>query len=148
MKLPPPRDRFLLCSWSARAKPLDVEEKNLAGTTYARGLAGVTAAESEICRIDGEKGKLYYLGYSIEDLARQGSFAEVTYLLLYGKLPTAAELASFSKRMRASRDLYPAILAMIRRFPKGGRPMELPQSVTSYLSGYVKRRIQHSATCD
>jgi citrate synthase len=120
----------------------------MADTTYAKGLEGVIAAESEICRIDGEKGKLYYMGYSIEDLARQASFEETTYLLLYGKLPTSPELEAFSKRMRASRDLDPNILEMVRRFPKRAHPMELLQSVISYLSGYVQHRIQHSATCN
>jgi citrate synthase len=120
----------------------------MAETTYARGLEGVIAAESEICRIDGEQGKLYYIGYSIEDLARHASFEEVTYLLLYGKLPTAAQLEAFSKRMRASRELNPAIMEMIRRFPRSEHPMELLQSVVSYLSGYVQHKIEHSAYCN
>ena len=120
----------------------------MAEATYARGLEGVVAAESEICRIDGEKGKLYYLGYSIEDLARYSDFEETTYLLLYGRLPNKEEMDRFSKRMRASRDLAPEILEMVRNFPKDAHPMELLQSVISYLSGYVQHKIQHSATCN
>ena len=61
--------------------------------TFAKGLEGVIAAESTICKIDGAKGKLYYRGYSIEDLAKNCSYEEVTYLLLYGQLPTRAQLA-------------------------------------------------------
>jgi citrate synthase len=120
----------------------------MAETTYAKGLEGVVAAESEICRIDGEQGKLYYLGYSIEDLARYSDFEETTYLLLYGKLPNRAEMEKFSKRMGASRDLAPEILDMVRNFPQDAHPMELLQSVISYLSGYIQHRIQHSATCN
>jgi citrate synthase len=116
--------------------------------TYAKGLEGVVAGESQICRIDGQKGRLYYLGYSIEELARNSSFEETTYLLLYGALPTAAELAQFSRRMRSSRDLSEPVLAMIRAFPKSAHPMELLQSVVSYLSGYVEHRIHHSPTCN
>lgn len=59
---------------------------------YAKGLEGVVAAESQICRIDGEIGKLYYVGYSIEDLVAHCTFEEVTYLLLYGELPNASQL--------------------------------------------------------
>jgi citrate synthase len=120
----------------------------MAEATYAKGLEGVVAAESEICRIDGELGKLYYLGYSIEDLAHHSDFEETTYLLLYGRLPSREEKEGFSKRMRAGRDLAPEILDMVRAFPKDAHPMELLQSVISYLSGYVQHRIQHSATCN
>ena len=115
---------------------------------YAKGLEGVVAAESEICRIDGQSGKLYYRGYSIEDLAEHTNFEEVTYLLLNEKLPTAAELEEFSANMRSSRALSDPILQMIKSFPRDAHPMELLQSVISYLSGYVKHRIHHSATCN
>jgi citrate synthase len=116
--------------------------------TYAKGLEGVVAGESRICRIDGQNGRLYYLGYPIEELARHSTFEETTYLLLYGTLPKAAELAQFSRRMRVSRDLSEPVLAMIRVFPKSAHPMELLQSVVSYLSGYVEHRIHHSPTCN
>ena len=120
----------------------------MAETTYAKGLEGIVAAESEICRIDGQNGRLYYLGYSIEDLARFSSFEETTYLLLYGRLPAREEMDKFSQRMRASRDLSSPILNMIRSFPQDAHPMELLQAVISYLSGYVQHKIQHSAFCN
>ncbi|UCE50359.1 MAG: citrate synthase, partial [Phycisphaerales bacterium] len=115
---------------------------------YAKGLEGVIAAESEICQIDGANGKLYYRGYSIEELAQHSSFEETTYLLLNEKLPSEQELADFSARMRACRDLAPMIQNMIRDFPSGGSPMELLQSVISYLSSSVEHKIEHSATCN
>jgi len=120
----------------------------MAETTYAKGLEGIIAAESQICRIDGEKGKLYYLGYSIEDLALSSDFEETTFLLLFGRLPNGEELSAFSQRMRGGRDLVPEILQMVRSFPRDAHPMELLQSVISYLSGYVQHKIQHSATCN
>ncbi len=58
--------------------------------TYSKGLEGIIADETTISRLDGQKGKLYYRGYSIEDLARYSDFEEVTYLLLYEKLPRRA----------------------------------------------------------
>jgi citrate synthase len=117
-------------------------------TTYAKGLEGVIAAESEICQIDGANGKLYYRGYSIEDLAQHSSFEETTFLLLMEHLPTRQELKSFIGRMRASRDLAQPVQDMIRSFPPAGSPMELLQSVIAYLSGTVEHQIQHSATCN
>jgi len=120
----------------------------VAETEYAKGLEGVIAAESEICQIDGANGKLYYRGYSIEELAQHSSFEEVTYLLLYEKLPSKQELEDFSRRMRQSRNLSPAIRNMIRDFPPLGSPMELLQSVISYLSSSVEHKIQHSDKCN
>ncbi len=120
----------------------------MAETTYAKGLEGVVAAESEICQIDGANGKLYYRGYSIEELAQHSSFEETTYLLLYETLPSPSELKDFSQRMRGSRELKPAVQDMIRHFPEAGSPMELLQSVIAYLSSTVEHRIRHSATCN
>jgi citrate synthase len=117
-------------------------------TKYAKGLEGVIAAESDICQIDGEKGELYYRGYPISELAERSTYEEVTYLLLYEKLPTKDELDAFSKRMRASRPLKPEVIEMIKWYPKNGSPMELLQSVISYLSATVEHQIQHSTTCN
>jgi len=116
--------------------------------SYSKGLEGIVADESRICKIDGANGKLYYRGYSIEDLAAYSNYEEVCYLLLYEKLPTTAELKDFSQRMRQSRPLVQPVLDMIRSFPASAHPMELLQSSVSYLSGYVKHRIEHSATCN
>jgi len=120
----------------------------MAEVAFAKGLEGVVAAESSICKIDGEHGKLYYRGYSIQDLAAHSDFEETTFLLLYERLPTKGELEAFRKRMRESRRLATPILDMIRNFPVGAHPMELLQSVISYLSGYVEHKIHHSATCN
>jgi len=120
----------------------------MAETTYSKGLEGVIAAESEICQIDGASGKLYYRGYSIEDLAEHSSFEETTYLLLHERLPSPRELEHFSRRMRQSRQLQPPVREMIRDFPAVGSPMELLQSVIAYLSSSVEHQIQHSATCN
>ncbi|HET6459881.1 MAG TPA: citrate/2-methylcitrate synthase [Syntrophales bacterium] len=115
---------------------------------YSKGLEGVVADETRICRIDGTDGRLYYRGYSIEDLAAYSNFEEVCYLLLYERLPTMAEYRDFSRRMRESRPLVQPVLDMISAFPSSAHPMELLQSAVSYLSGYVKHCIEHSATCN
>jgi citrate synthase len=115
---------------------------------YPKGLEGVIAAESEICQIDGTNGKLYYRGYSIEDLAEHSSFEETIYLLLYEALPSKKDLQEFTERSRQCRDLPAPIRNMIHDFPEAGSPMELLQSVISYLSSSVEHKIQHSTTCN
>ncbi|MFP4113441.1 MAG: citrate/2-methylcitrate synthase [Spirochaetota bacterium] len=116
--------------------------------TFAKGLEGVIAAESKICKIDGENGHLFYMGYAITDLVEHCSFEEVTYLLLYGDLPTREQLAVFSAKMRGARELPAPVVNMIRDFPKNAHPMELLQSVISYLSSYVEHKIHHGPHCN
>ena len=116
--------------------------------TYSKGLEGIIADETRICRVDGQNGKLYYRGYSIEDLARNSDFEEVTYLLLYEKLPTSAELAEWRLRMRADRDIPIDVQIMIRTFPAKAHPMQLLQSVIAYLSSYIDHTIEHSHLCN
>ena len=101
----------------------------MAEAIFAKGLEGVIAAESDICRIDGETGQLFYMGYSIADLVEKCSFEEVVYLLLYEELPTEEQLSVFVAKMRGARDLSEPVLDMIRTFPADAHPMELLQSV-------------------
>jgi citrate synthase len=117
-------------------------------TTYSKGLEGVIAGESGICQIDGQNGKLFYRGYSIADLVKNSSYEETVYLLLFEQLPSASELAEFTLNFRSSRHIVIPIQDMIRNFPEAGDPMELLQSVMSYLSGYVVHKIKHSSTCN
>ncbi|MGA2478012.1 MAG: citrate/2-methylcitrate synthase [Spirochaetia bacterium] len=116
--------------------------------TYYKGLEGIIADETTISRIDGQRGKLFYRGYPIEELAECSDFEETTYLLLYEKLPTAAELTAWRARMRRSRDIPEQVRQMIRAFPAGAHPMQLLQSVIAYISSYVEHTIHHSATCN
>jgi citrate synthase len=116
--------------------------------TYSKGLEGIIADETAICRVDGPNGKLLYRGYPIDELARKSDFEEVTYLLLYEKLPSASELTEWRARMRASRDIPSQVQGMIHSFPAGAHPMQLLQSVVAYLSSYVEHTIEHSATCN
>jgi citrate synthase len=121
---------------------------SLESGTYSKGLEGIIADETTICRLDGPHGRLYYRGYSIEELARGSDFEEVTYLLLYEKLPTAAELAEWRTRMRASREIPIEVQIVIRTFPAKAHPMQLLQSIMSYLSVYIQHTIEHSAQCN
>src|SRR6188474_866398 len=67
--------------------------------TLDPGYGNTGACESSITFIDGEAGILRYRGYPIEDIAEQATFTEVCYLLIYGELPTQAELVEFDRRL-------------------------------------------------
>jgi len=106
-------------------------------TTIApKGLEGVVAANSSICYIDGDAGVLAYRGIDIHELAQKSTFEETCYLLWFGKLPTRAELADLSKRLVAGRTLNPAIVDLLRSFPKTALPMEVLRTAVSALSAY------------
>lgn len=91
---------------------------------YSPGLAGVPAARTSVCYLDGSVGKLQYRGYPIEVLAERSSFEETTYLLLFGELPSAAQLASFDAELRAERAIDPSIIRLYETLPKTGHPMD------------------------
>ena len=101
-----------------------------------KGLAGVVAANSGICWIDGDAGVLAYRGIDIHELAEQSTFEETTYLLWFGQLPRPAELKEFNKRLADARTLDPKIIDLLRSFPKGATPMEVLRTAVSALSFY------------
>ena len=90
----------------------------------ARGLAGVVAATTKICLIDGQEGHLYYRGYDAIRLARESSYEEVAYLLLFGELPTTTQLKSFSQTLSENRTLSPGMLDLLRTLPGAPKPMD------------------------
>ncbi len=101
---------------------------------YAPGLADVPAAESRVCYLDGSIGKLQYRGYPIEVLAEHSTFEEVAYLLLWGELPTATQLAQFDAELKAARKVKFRIIDLLKTLPESGHPMDALTSAVSALS--------------
>ncbi len=101
---------------------------------FKKGLEGVVAGDSSICSVQGDVGKLYYRGYSIGDLAANCSFEEVTYLLLYTRLPTKQELKAFRKTLVGQMKLPKHVLAVLKKLPKETTPMEALRTGISALS--------------
>ncbi len=104
--------------------------------TAGKGLEGIVAANSGICWIDGDAGILSYRGIDIHELANRSTFEETTFLLWNGKLPTAAELATFTASLSSARSLDPRILELLQSFPKSATPMEVLRTAVSALSFY------------
>lgn len=103
-------------------------------TEYIPGLAGVVATKSKISDIDGEKGVLFYRGYSIEQLARNSSFEETCLLLIRGDLPSALELAEFDAHLRANRQVKYHIRELMKTLPDTGHPMDILQTAVASLA--------------
>jgi citrate synthase len=103
--------------------------------TY-KGLVGIYVDESKITYIDGEAGRLYYRGYSLEDLVENSNFEEVVYLLLYGNLPTKDELAGLKYKLIAEREIPDNILVILKSFPRETTRIELLRTAISALSLY------------
>ena len=104
--------------------------------TLDPGYANTGSTLSEITFIDGEQGILRYRGYPIEELAEQSSFLETTYLLLYGDLPTADQLADFEERITNHTLLHEDIRHMYRAFPLAAHPMAMSAVVVGALSTF------------
>ena len=100
------------------------------------GLEGVYVDESAISKVDGQNGKLWYRGYSIESLAEQSNFEEVCYLLLNGKLPSKAEYDEFSRKLWNRRDLPAEVKDIIKVMAPRSHPMDIMRTATSMLVMY------------
>jgi citrate synthase len=100
------------------------------------GLQGVVIAQSSICSIDGERGKLMYRGYDIHDLAAHSTFEEVVYLLWHGRLPKRAELEGLQNDLSENRAVAPEILELLKKLPPPQHPMETLRTLVSALSLY------------
>jgi len=99
-------------------------------------LEGVAAAETSICKIDGQRGILIYRGYDIKDLARGACFEEIVYLLWYGKLPKKSELRAFKAKLTKNMALPAGIKKVIGSLPKKSVPMANMRTAVSLLSAY------------
>src|SRR6202045_786747 len=110
---------------------------------YSPGLAGVVAGETEICWVDPNAG-LMYRGYDIHEMAQKANFEEAAYLLLKGELPSADELATFSKALTAERTLPEPVLDALRLMPKNTHPMDMLRTGVSMLAPFDPNLNDHS----
>jgi 2-methylcitrate synthase len=88
-------------------------------------LSGVAAGNTALCTVGRTGNDLHYRGYDILDLAAKCDFEEVAYLLLYGKLPTRAELEAYKKRLRGLRGLPAGVKTALEQLPASAHPMDV-----------------------
>ncbi|OXM65473.1 citrate synthase [Amycolatopsis vastitatis] len=106
--------------------------------TYDPGFVNTGAASSAIAYIDGDAGILRYRGYPIEQLAEKSTFIEVSYLLIYGELPTETQLADFTEKIQRHTLLHEDLKAFFSGFPRDAHPMPVLSSAVSALSTFYQ----------
>ena len=104
--------------------------------TLDSGYANTGSCLSSICFIDGEKGILRYRGYPIEQLAEKASFAEVSYLLMYGELPTATQLVDFKEGLTQHSMIHEDMKKFFDGFRHTAHPMAILSAMISSMSTY------------
>src|ERR687893_2829162 len=102
------------------------------------GFVNTAACTSAITYIDGDAGILRYRGYPIDQLAGKASFVEVSYLLIYGELPTAEQLAAFDAKLRRHTLLHEDLKQFFKGFPRDAHPMPVLSSAVSALSTFYQ----------
>ena len=107
-------------------------------TTYDPGFVNTASCSSAITYIDGDAGILRYRGYPIDQLAEKSSFLEVSYLLIYGELPTQAQLTEFSERIRRHSLLHEEMRRFFDGFPRDAHPMAVLSSAVSAISTFYQ----------
>src|SRR5690606_14981480 len=106
--------------------------------TLDPGFVNTASCASKITYIDGDAGVLRYRGYPIEELAERSTFLEVAYLLIYGELPTAAQLAGFTDQIRVHTLLHEDLRRFFDGFPREAHPMAVLSSAVSALSTFYQ----------
>jgi len=104
--------------------------------TLDPGFVNTAACSSEITYIDGDAGVLRYRGYPIEQLAEKSTFMEVSYLLIYGHLPTEPQLAHFTQQVTKHTLLHEDLKRFYDGFPRDAHPMPVLSSAVSALSTF------------
>ena len=105
-------------------------------TTYDPGFSSTASCTSAITYVDGDNGVLLYRGYSIDGLVEHSSFVEVAYLLLFGELPTPAQLASFTRDITYHSMLHEQLSSFYRGFRRDAHPMAVMLGVVGALSAF------------
>ncbi|MEE4357275.1 MAG: citrate/2-methylcitrate synthase [Desulfococcaceae bacterium] len=98
------------------------------------GLRGITIASTKISDVRGNEGKLIYRGYLVKDLAENASFEEVTYLLLFEKMPGRKELEEFKKQLGEARAIPAELTDALKTRPRDALPMDILQAGVAMLA--------------
>src|SRR5688572_23131628 len=106
------------------------------------GLEGIVVGETAISTVGKEGVGLTYRGYDIHDLAREASFEEVAYLLIYGELPNHSELQAYQEKLMLLRDIPDALKLVLETIPSTTHPMDVLRTACSML-GTLEPETKH-----
>ena len=109
--------------------------------TIDRGFKNTGSTNSAITFLDGEKGILRHRGYSIEELADKSSFIEVSYLVIYGELPTHDELEIFKREITQHTLVHEDVKSILDGFPSNAHPMGVLSSLVSSLTAFYPKSL-------
>ena len=112
--------------------------KQTGHTALDYGFVNTAATKSAITYIDGDQGILRYRGYPIEQLAQNSTYLEVAWLLLYGDLPTADQLAEWDDKIRHHTLLHEDLKRFFSSLPHTAHPMSVLSAATAALSTYYE----------
>jgi len=108
-------------------------------------LSGVVAGDTALSTVGHTGNDLHYRGYEINDLAQNCEFEEVAYLILYGALPTKAQLRDYKVELSKLRDLPSEVKTILEKLPKTAHPMDVVRTATSALGSFYPENEKHDA---
>ncbi len=106
-------------------------------------LSGVPAGNTALCTVGRTGNDLHYRGFDILDFADEAEFEEIAYLLVHGKLPTAAELAAYKAKLKGLRGIPVAVKAILERIPANAHPMDVMRTACSALGAVLPESHDH-----
>ena len=135
---------------SENEKAIDISKlRELTGyITLDTGYKNTGATKSAITFLDGELGILHYRGYSIEELAEKASFMEVSYLLIYGELPTQTELTNFETNIKKHTLVHEDMKRFFEAFPAQAHPMGVLSSMVSSLATFYPESLDPNRSAE
>ena len=107
-------------------------------------LSGVAAGNTALCSVGKSGNDLHYRGYNILDLAEQAQFEEVAYLLIYGQLPTQAQLKAYKAKLRSLRGLSQVLKNVLRQIPPTAHPMDVLRTAASVAGTVQPEKDDHN----
>jgi 2-methylcitrate synthase len=108
-------------------------------------LSGVAAGNTALCTVGRTGNDLHYRGYDILDFADQAEFEEIAYLLVHEKLPNAAELAAYKRKLAGLRGLPPPLKTVLEQIPRAAHPMDVLRTGCSVLGTLEPEKEGHPA---
>ncbi|WP_234047711.1 bifunctional 2-methylcitrate synthase/citrate synthase [Chryseobacterium paridis] len=107
-------------------------------------LSGVTAGNTALCSVGKSGNDLHYRGYDILDLAERAQFEEVAYLLIYGQLPTGAQLKNYKAKLKSLRGLPHSVRNILKSIPAAAHPMDVMRSMVSAIGSIQPEKDDHN----